>query len=52
MKKYEYLLIPQPERPNRTTSISDFLDGLGLDGWELCAIDYGCFIFKRVLEET
>lgn len=44
MIKWEYMLVLQPKTP---TVAEDDLNSLGMDGWELCGIDYGCFIFKR-----
>jgi hypothetical protein len=43
MKAYEYLLMRTPDGKD----IDDRLRVWGLDGWLLCAIDYGCLIFAR-----
>lgn len=45
-KRYEYHMVQQ--LPGKTVAgITDILNVLGSDGWEICAIDYGYFIFKR-----
>ena len=46
MIQWEYLL--KPLLQNATVrEIENFLDVQGLDGWELCQIEYSHFIFKR-----
>lgn len=48
MKKFEYLLIEQSKYSQETLlDIQDKMDATGDEGWELCAIDWGCLIFKR-----
>lgn len=42
--KYEYLCVPQK---TAQFPIENYLNNFGEDGWELVAIDYGSFIFKR-----
>lgn len=60
VRKWEYKLVSQRlfraeasksanETRGGTDSIEDGLDAFGRDGWELCGIDYGHFIFKRGL---
>lgn len=44
-KSFEYKLVPTPDYPG----IVPALKLLGEEGWELCGIEYGCFIFKREL---
>jgi len=49
-KIFEYLLHPLDRDKNRH-EIEDALNRVGQDGWELCATDYGCFIFKREIND-
>ena len=45
-KRYEYYMVERP--PGKTVKeIIAMLNIIGNDSWELCAIDYGYFIFKR-----
>lgn len=44
--EWEYQLVPQP-RNKSALELEEYLNDNGKDGWELCGIDYGCFIFKR-----
>lgn len=45
-KRYEYHMVEQ--LPGKTAAdIVAILNVIGSYGWELCAIDYGYFIFKR-----
>lgn len=44
--RYEYHKVIHP--PGKTVrEIIAILNIIGNDSWELCAIDYGYFIFKR-----
>lgn len=45
LDQWEYKMAPQPR--DTTQGIVDDLNFYGADGWELAAIDYGHFIFKR-----
>ena len=45
MRKYEYQLVTMPR--GSSVDIENFLNEYGIEGWELCGIDYGCFVFKR-----
>lgn len=50
MKRFEYKLIYQDYANTKNGTILDiekFLNLLGDLSWELCAIDWGCLIFKR-----
>lgn len=51
MKLFEYKLEKMPRGAKSIHAIEMILDNLGLDGWELCGIDYGCFILKREIPE-
>jgi hypothetical protein len=42
--KYETKLVKQES----ASSTEDLLDSYGDEGWELKAIDYGCFILQRI----
>lgn len=45
-KRYEYHMVKQ--LPGKTVAdIIAILNIIGSNGWELCSIDYGYFIFKR-----
>ena len=44
--EWEYQMEPMP-RNKTVKEIEDYLNYYGNDGWELCGIEYGCFIFKR-----
>lgn len=45
-KRYEYYMVERP--PGKTVKeIIAMLNIIGNDSWELCAIDYGYFTFKR-----
>lgn len=52
MKKFEYKM--QIQANLATYTIDDIerdLNYEGRDGWELCAIDWGCLIFKREIPQ-
>lgn len=51
MKKFEYKLVAQP-RKETFEEITETLNSLGVEGWELCSTDYGCFIFKKETLKT
>ena len=52
MKRFEYSLVSTTTRSFYVKAeIKEFLDKYGAEGWELVAIDYGCFIFKREVQE-
>lgn len=46
MEKFEYMLVPVL-MATPIKSIAERLDLYGDEGWELCGIEYGAFIFKR-----
>lgn len=50
-RQFEYALEPTPGRFESAAEIEMFLNEQGYEGWELCAIDYGCFILKREILE-
>lgn len=57
-KQWEYKTVSLPNINNlryrddgAAEKLKRFLDGFGFDGWELCGIEYGHFIFKREKEE-
>ena len=43
---WEYMLEEIPTLATRR-EVEDKLGELGWSGWELCGIDYGCWILKR-----
>jgi hypothetical protein len=45
--RYEYKTV---DEPSNQMDLDMVLNRHGYDGWELCAIDYRCLIFKRVTE--
>lgn len=45
--QWEYALLSQRDVSIRTQTVAEFLNEEGQYGWELCGIDYGCFIMKR-----
>jgi hypothetical protein len=46
--EWEYKLVrPMTHETCGVCEIEDVLNRYGTDGWELCGIDYGCYIFKR-----
>jgi hypothetical protein len=49
MVKWEYKLVSQV-RSSTQDAVSLVLNRHGKEGWELCGIDYGCFIFKRAVD--
>lgn len=55
MKKFEYMVLDQNdlyEYTQRTgEGLQSFLNGWGYIGYELVAIDYASFIFKKELDE-
>lgn len=51
-QKWEYrtVLLPRAEDlPCSQDPLVTFLNGFGNEGWELCGVEYGSFIFKRTL---
>lgn len=49
MRQIEYRLEELP-RGKDSYEITEFLDSMGEDGWELCGIEFGNFIFKRQVQ--
>lgn len=51
MTKWEYSFSSQKVdgRYLEDKEVADLLKARGMEGWELVAIDYGSFIFKRPL---
>lgn len=47
MKKWEYKLVMMPKGGASLLDVERELNSHGSNGWELCATDYGCWIFKR-----
>jgi hypothetical protein len=47
MKKFEYHMMPLIRGGSSYEELTGLLNSLGEEGWELCSIDYGAFIFKR-----
>ncbi len=54
MKKYEYLVIDRPAFQIKNSSLENFLNEYGKNGWEFCAFTNieDNAIFKRVIPET
>ena len=48
---WEYKAVRQPDERLTYGGIQDILNQYGSEGWELCSIDYGSFIFKRKIKE-
>lgn len=46
MKMFEYRIVPSPKR-STVSELTDALNDLGAQGWELVVLDYGCWILKR-----
>lgn len=46
MKVFEYRIVPSPKR-STVSELTDVLNDLGAQGWELVVLDYGCWILKR-----
>lgn len=49
--KWEYKLVRYKGAASYT-EIEDDLNERGNEGWELCGNEYGCFIFKRPINQT
>ena len=49
INSWEYKLVDTLKRPETIKDIELYLNQLGQEGWELCGIDYRCFIMKRKL---
>lgn len=47
MTTWEYKLVPMKGGLRAFSTLEQELADLGLEGWELAAIDYGCWILKR-----
>lgn len=47
MKLWEYYAVTLPKDPQDPTDILVILERYGMNGWELCCVEYGCWIFKR-----
>jgi hypothetical protein len=50
MVKWQYKMVKM--QSDTVPNIEHSLDELGWEGWELCGIDYGCFILKRPIPDT
>ena len=50
MKKFEYKVEEIP-KIWAFGELTDLLNSLGSQGWELCEREYGVFIFKRELKQ-
>lgn len=51
MKRYEYRLI-SVMRNCTTWEVELYLNKVGSDGWQLTAMDYGCFIMMREITDA
>ena len=47
---YTYRMVPTTDAGR--DGVEPFLNRLGEKGWELVALDFGCFIFKRIKREA
>lgn len=47
MKIFEYKVTSTRKGGTTFMQLEIDLNELGLEGWELCGIEYGAFIFKR-----
>ena len=51
MKTFHYKVVCMYCGGRDKLDIEIELDAWGREGWELCAVEYGCWIFKREREE-
>lgn len=51
MKKFEYRVQEMQKGGRHLYEVQEELDNYGREGWELCTVEYGCWIFKRELRE-